>query len=167
MPATESNFTRFVEVGRVVLLKAGPQAGHIAVISEIIDHNRVRSFLLSLFLPLHNLSNRFICHSHDLKAIIDGPTTGVPRQSFPYKHLTLTPLRLTKLPRAAGSGAIKKQLEAEAIVEKWEKSAWAQKRAATEKRRNLTDFQRFVVLIAKKRRTDAVRKGVYAAKKSA
>ncbi|KAI0826301.1 60S ribosomal protein L14 [Irpex lacteus] len=127
-------------VGRVVLLKAGPQAGHIAVISEIIDHNR---------------------------AIIDGPTTGVPRQSFPYKHLTLTPLRLTKLPRAAGSGVVKKQVEAEGIVEKWEKSSWAQKRAATEKRRSLTDFQRFVVLIAKKRRTDAVRKSVHAAKKSA
>ena len=25
----------------VVLLKAGPYAGHIAVIAEIIDHNRV------------------------------------------------------------------------------------------------------------------------------
>ncbi|KAI0341292.1 60S ribosomal protein L14 [Trametopsis cervina] len=137
--ATESNFQRFVEVGRVVLLKSGPQTGHIAVIAEIIDHNR---------------------------AIIDGPTTGVPRQSFPYKHLSLTPLRLTKLPRAAGSGVVKKQIEAEAIVEKWEKSAWAQKRAATDKRRSLSDFQRFVVMIAKKKRTDVVRKSLHAAKKA-
>ncbi|THG96342.1 hypothetical protein EW026_g5474 [Hermanssonia centrifuga] len=139
MQATESNFKRFVEVGRVVLLKSGPQAGHIAVIAEIIDHNR---------------------------AIIDGPTTGVPRQSFPYKHLTLTPFRLTKLPRAAGSGVVKKQVEAEAIVEKWEKSSWAQKRAAIEKRRSLNDFQRFVVMIAKKSRTDRVRKAVHAAKRA-
>ncbi|KAJ6602408.1 hypothetical protein DFH09DRAFT_1301444 [Mycena vulgaris] len=29
--------------------------------------------------------------------IIDGPTTGVTRQSYPYKHLTLAPLTLTKL----------------------------------------------------------------------
>ncbi|KAI0682920.1 60S ribosomal protein L14, partial [Cytidiella melzeri] len=137
--ATESNFTRFVEVGRVVLLKAGPQAGNIAVIAEVIDHNR---------------------------AIIDGPTTGVPRQSFPYKHLTLTPFRLTKLPRAAGSGVVKKQIEAEGIVEKWTKSAWAQKRASVEKRRKLTDFQRFVVMIAKKRRSDVVHKSVHAAKKA-
>lgn len=101
-----------------------------------------------------------------MQAIIDGPTTGVPRQSFPYKHLSLTPLCLTKLPRAAGSGVVKKQVEAEAIVEKWEKSAWAQKRAAVNKRRSLTDFQRFVVMVAKKRRSDSVHKSVHAAKKA-
>jgi large subunit ribosomal protein L14e len=90
----------------------------------------------------------------------------VPRQSYPYKHLTLTPLRLTKLPRAAGTGVVRKQVEAEGVVEKWEKSAWAQKRASVEKRRALTDFQRFVVMIAKKRRSDSVRKSVRAAKKA-
>ena len=78
----------------------------------------------------------------------------------------MTPFHLTKLPRAAGTGVIKKQVEAEAIVEKWQKSAWAQKRAAGEKRRSLTDFQRFVVMIAKKRRADAVHKHVRAAKKA-
>ncbi|GBE89262.1 60S ribosomal protein L14 [Sparassis latifolia] len=139
MPAQESNFKRFVEVGRVVLLKGGPHAGHIAVIAEIIDHNR---------------------------AIIDGPTTGVPRQSFPYRHLTLTPFVLTKLPRAAGSGVIRKQLEKEGTVEKWQKSSWAQRRAAIEKRRSLNDFERFCVLLAKKARRDTVRKGVAAASKS-
>ncbi|KAI0938334.1 hypothetical protein AcW1_001914 [Taiwanofungus camphoratus] len=131
MPGQESNFKRFVEVGRVVLLKSGPYEGHIAVIAEIIDHNR---------------------------AIIDGPTTGVPRQSFPYRHLTLTPFVLTKLPRAAGSGVIRKHLEKEGTVEKWNKSSWAQKRAAVEKRRSLNDFERFCVMLAKKQRRDTVRK---------
>lgn len=120
----------------MVLLKSGPQAGHIAVIAEIIDHNR---------------------------AIIDGPTTGVPRQAFPYRHLTLTPFVLTKLPRAAGSGVIRKQLEKEATVEKWEKSSWAQKRAAVEKRRSLNDFERFCVMVAKKARRDTVRKTLHKA----
>lgn len=32
----------------VVLLKSGPQAGHIAVIAEIIDHNRVGTFMSTL-----------------------------------------------------------------------------------------------------------------------
>ncbi|EDR01636.1 uncharacterized protein LACBIDRAFT_239800, partial [Laccaria bicolor S238N-H82] len=59
----------------VVLLKSGAFSGKIAVIVEIIDHN---------------------C------AIIDGSTTGAPRQSYPYKHLSLTPLKLSDLPRAAG-----------------------------------------------------------------
>jgi len=101
------------------------------VITEIIDHNR---------------------------AIIDGPTTGVPRQSFPYRHLTLTPIKLTKLPRAAGSGALKKQLEKEEIVEKWNKSSWAQKRAAVAKRRSQSDFARFSAMLEKKVRRDKVRK---------
>jgi len=61
----DSNFNRFVEVGRgasflslskssqnltsltVVFLKSGPSAGKIAVIAEIIDHNRVRDLALS------------------------------------------------------------------------------------------------------------------------
>ncbi|KZT66602.1 60S ribosomal protein L14 [Daedalea quercina L-15889] len=128
-----SNFKRFVEVGRVVLLKSGPHAGHIAVIAEIIDHNR---------------------------AVVDGPTTGVPRQSFPYRHIALTPFALTKLPRAAGSGVIRKQLEQEGTVEKWNKSSWAQKREAIEKRRKLNDFERFAVMLAKKQRRDTVRKAV-------
>jgi ribosomal protein L14E/L6E/L27E len=36
-----STFKRFVEVGRVVLVNDGPSAGKLAVIAEIIDHNRV------------------------------------------------------------------------------------------------------------------------------
>ncbi|KAI9434791.1 60S ribosomal protein L14 [Lactarius indigo] len=133
----ESNFTRFVEVGRVVLLKTGPHTGQIAVISEIIDHNR---------------------------AIIDGPTTGVPRQSFPYRHLTLTSLTVPNLPRNAGSGTVKKYLEKADTVSKWESSAWAKKRAAAAKRRTLTDFERFQVLVHKKARRDKVRKVLKAAK---
>jgi large subunit ribosomal protein L14e len=62
------------------------------------------------------------------------------------------------LPRGAGSGVIKKQLEKEATVAQWEGSSWAKKRAAVEKRRLLNDFQRFNVMLAKKVRRDAVRK---------
>lgn len=98
--------------------------------------------------------------------MIDGPTTNVPRQSYPFKHLTLTPLKLTGLPRAAGSGVIRKLVEKEAIVEKWEKSAWAQRRAAVEKRRSLNDFGRFKVMVSKKVRRDLVRKAVFKAKKA-
>ncbi|KAH9921240.1 60S ribosomal protein L14 [Epithele typhae] len=133
MPEQPSNFTRFVEVGRVVLLKSGPQEGQIAVIAEIIDHNR---------------------------AIIDGPLTGVPRQSFPYRHMTLTPLVVAKLPRGAGTGVVRKFLEKEGTIDKWQKSSWAQKREAVAKRRSLNDFQRFCVMLAKKGRRDVVRKAL-------
>lgn len=122
-----------------MLLKSGPSAGNIAVIAEIIDHNR---------------------------AIIDGPTTGVPRQSYPYRYLTLTPLTVKGLPRAAGSGVVKKYLEKESTLEKWNKTSWAQKLAAVEKRRTLNDFDRFSVMLHKKARRDRVRKAVKAAGKA-
>ncbi|KAL0572272.1 hypothetical protein V5O48_009698 [Marasmius crinis-equi] len=130
---SDSTFKRFVQVGRVVLLKAGPYAGKVAVIAEIIDHNR---------------------------AIIDNPISNVPRQSYPYKHLVLTPLHVSTLPRGASTGIIKKYLEKENILGKWETSSWAQKRAAIAKRRSLNDFGRFSVLLEKKRRRDGVHKAV-------
>ena len=33
---------RLVEVGRIILINAGPQAGQLAAIVEIVDHKRVR-----------------------------------------------------------------------------------------------------------------------------
>jgi large subunit ribosomal protein L14e len=92
--------------------------------------------------------------------MIDGPTTGVTRQSFSLKHVTLTSLKITGLPRAAGAGVVKKLLEKEQVVEKWDKSSWAQKRSSAVARRSLSDFDRFKVMVAKKQRRDVVRKAV-------
>jgi len=128
-----SQFDRFVEVGRVVLLKAGPSAGKIAVIVEIIDQNR---------------------------AMIDGPTTDVPRQPYPYRHLVLTPLRVSSLPRAARTGIVRKHVVKAGIVEKWNASSWAKNLVAREKRSKLNDFERFGVMLAKKQRRDTVRKTI-------
>jgi len=124
-------------VGRVVLIQKGPYEGNIAVISEIIDHNR---------------------------AIIDGPLTGVPRQALPYRHLTLTSLIVPKIPRGAGTGVVRKQFEASGVGEKWANSSWAKKREAILKRRKLTDFGRFSVMAQKKARRENVRKAVKKAK---
>jgi len=118
-----------------VLLSEGAFSGKIAVITEIIDQSRV---------------------------IIDGPTTGVPRQSYPLAHVTLTALKLTGLPRGAGAGVLRAQLEKEGTVAAWEQSAWALKRAAAHARRSMGDFQRFQVMVQKKQRRDAVRKAVKA-----
>ncbi|KAK4055997.1 hypothetical protein OIO90_002992 [Microbotryomycetes sp. JL221] len=133
-------FKRYVEVGRVVLLNDGPSAGKLAVIVEIVDHNR---------------------------ALIEGPSTGVPRQVFTYRRLVLTPFVLKKLPRAAGSATVKKAFDAAGVSEKWEKSAWAQKRKASEARRNLSDFDRFQVMLLKKQRRRLVGAAAAKAKKSA
>ncbi|KAH7106771.1 ribosomal protein L14-domain-containing protein [Auriculariales sp. MPI-PUGE-AT-0066] len=137
--STESNFKRFVQVGRVVLLASGASAGKIAVIVDIIDHNR---------------------------ALIDHPAANVPRQSFPYKHLVLTPLVSKSLPRGAGSGAVQKALEKDTIAEKWAASSWAKRRTALERRRKLNDFERFGVMLDKRKRRDGVRKSIKTAKKA-
>ncbi|OCF33886.1 50S small subunit ribosomal protein L14e [Kwoniella heveanensis CBS 569] len=135
----QSTFKRFVEVGRVVLVNEGPSAGKLAVIVEIIDHNR---------------------------ALIDGPTTSVPRQSFPYRNLILTPYTLATLPRGAGAGAVKKAFEKAGVLEKWESSGWAKKLAARQVRKNSSDFDRFQIQLAKKSRRDLVRKAYVKEKKA-
>jgi Ribosomal protein L14 len=48
-----------------------------------------------------------------ISAIIDRPSTGVPRQAFMFRHLVLTSLVVPNLPRNAGTGAVRKQFDAE------------------------------------------------------
>ncbi|KAK9460299.1 60S ribosomal protein eL14 [Lipomyces oligophaga] len=131
---------RLVEVGRVVLVSKGPYAGKLAAIVEIIDHKRI---------------------------LVEGPTAGVPRQSISLAQVTLTPITISKLTRGARSGTLAKKWAEAAVEEKWSKSAWAKKISAREKRWNLTDFQRFQVLILKKQRRYEVSKALAKAKKSA
>lgn len=97
-------------------------------------------------------------HDGILQAIIDGPTTGVERRAFPFRHLVLTQLVVPKLPRASGTGVVRKRVEEFKLTEKWGTSSWAKKLAARKTRSTLTDFERFGVMIAKKQRRDAVRK---------
>lgn len=209
--SADTTFKRFVEVGRVVLVNDGPDAGKLATIVEIIDHNRVRP-PPSLRCPASRPRDRALtpCRlsSHlspprpsrprpcprtrscatpaallayadpprapptlprpapDLdrpphlaprpaprpQALIEGPSTGVTRQSFTYRRLVLTPYVLKKLPRAAGTTVVKKVWDASEVEAKWNKSAWAQKRAAQQKRRNTSDFERFEVMLLKKQR---------------
>ncbi|KAJ2507958.1 hypothetical protein H4217_008666, partial [Coemansia sp. RSA 1939] len=70
------SFQRLVEVGRVVLINSGSDAGKIATIVEIVDHRR---------------------------AIVDGPTTNVKRQVVPFNNVVLTDIVVKSLPRAIGS----------------------------------------------------------------
>ncbi|KAI8847197.1 Rpl14 protein [Chytridium lagenaria] len=123
-------FTRFVEVGRVVLVTYGPFAGKLAVIVDIVDHSRV---------------------------LIDGPTTGVPRQVLALKRLNLTSI-LVKVPRAGGSPAIKTAIEKADVAGKWAATAWAKKLAARATRASLTDFDRFKTMVARKQRRVVVGK---------
>ncbi|KAI9674585.1 MAG: hypothetical protein M1829_003667 [Trizodia sp. TS-e1964] len=124
---------RLAEVGRVVLFQEGPYAGRLATIVEIIDHKR---------------------------ALVDGPSESgsVPRHSTAFAKIVLTPIVISNLPRGARTGAVKKKWLASEVDKKWEASSWAKKRHQKERRRQLTDFERFKVMRLKKQARFEVRK---------
>lgn len=70
----------------------------------------------------------------------------------------MTPHVVAKLPRGARSSAVAKKWEAADIDAKWKESAWAKKIAQRKRRAELTDFERFQVLILKKQKRYAVNK---------
>ncbi|EZF32637.1 60S ribosomal protein L14-B [Trichophyton mentagrophytes] len=128
---------KLVEVGRVVLIRRGPYADKLAAISEIIDHKRV---------------------------LVDGPSGDeekvVPRQSIPLAHVTLTSLCLEKCPRRARTGAMRKAWEKSGIDAKWAQTGYAKKKEQQDRRRNLTDFERFKVMRLRKQARFAVQKSL-------
>lgn len=93
------------------------------------------------------------------QALVDGPTTGVPRQSISLGHVVLTPLSYS-LPRGSRTSTVAKKFEAAGVESKWSSSSWAKKIAQRERRRALTDFERFQVLVLKKQKRYAVKKAV-------
>ncbi|KAK4987219.1 hypothetical protein LTR66_007661 [Elasticomyces elasticus] len=135
---------RHVEVGRVVLFSEGPYAGKLAAIVQIIDHKRV---------------------------LVDGPASDpksvVPRHSTPLAHLSLTTIVIPKLPRGARNGAVKKFWEKTEVEKSWNNTAWAQSRARSVKRSQLSDFERYKVMRLRKQTRFEVRKSFAAARKSA
>jgi len=140
---TASNW-RLVEVGRVVLFAAGPYIGRTAAIVQIIDHKRV---------------------------LVDGPSSveelAVPRHAAPLKTISLTNIVIPKLPRAAGSAALKKQWEAADVDAKWTGSSYAKKMEQASRRKQLNDFERFKVMRLRKQARFEVRKAIASAKASA
>ena len=80
--------------------------------------------------------------------LIDGPTTQVPRQIISIKRLTLTKM-VAELPRGARSKTVRKVMEKESVVAKFQESTAGKKIAKAAIRRNLTDFDRHNVMLNK------------------
>merc|ERR1711924_434281 len=130
--ASVSSFKRFVECGRVCLVNYGSDEGKLAVIVDIIDHNKV---------------------------LVDGTTaTGVRRQSMPLKRLSLTDIKLDDIDTGCKTGALYKALKAQDLEGKWAATAWAKKIAIRAKRSAANDFQRFKIAKARTARSKALKK---------
>ncbi|KAG6061779.1 hypothetical protein E4U17_007754 [Claviceps sp. LM77 group G4] len=141
----EGSNWRLVEVGRVVAINGDhPYAGRLAAIVEIIDHKRV---------------------------LVDGPSAdpalSVPRQSVPLAKCLLSQFVVEGLLRGSRNGTVKKLWEKNEIDAKWKESNWAKKRDQMQRRKNLTDFDRFKVMRLKKQRRFEERKALAKVKASA
>ena len=123
-------FTRYMEVGRIVLINYGPEKDKLAVVIDIVDQN---------------------------KCLIDGPCTGVARQVISFKRIALTDLTI-KIQRSARQKSILAAWATEDIDTKWNTSSWAKKIASRKTRANLSDFDRFKVMVAKKQKAEIIAK---------
>ncbi|KAF0853096.1 60S large subunit ribosomal protein eL14 (rpL14) [Andalucia godoyi] len=132
-------YSRFIEIGRLVVFTNGDNTGKVATIIDIVDSNRV---------------------------IVDGPLSGVNRQVVNLRECAVTDLK-TQIPRNIGFSTLKDILTKEKTVEKWNASAWAAKISNRDARANLNDFGRFKVMVARKTRAAAVQKEFVALKKKA
>mmetsp|Transcript_22769 Transcript_22769/g.31822 ORF Transcript_22769/g.31822 Transcript_22769/m.31822 type:complete len:133 (-) Transcript_22769:58-456(-) len=123
-------FTRYAEVGRIVLVNYGPESGKIATIVDIVDQN---------------------------KCLIDGPESGVARQVIPFSRIALTDLTV-KIQRNARAKTLKAAWAEAETATKWEATSWAKKLSMKKKRAALSDFDRFKVMVAKKQKSAIIAK---------
>ncbi|EDK42116.1 hypothetical protein PVL30_000286 [Lodderomyces elongisporus] len=90
------------------------------------------------------------------RALIDGPK--IQRQAVSLARVVLTPLSLQNLPRGARTATVNKKWGASDVDSKWASLGWAKKLASRERRRELSDFERFQVMVLKKQRRYATKK---------
>jgi large subunit ribosomal protein L14e len=123
-------FKRYMEVGRVVLINHGPEAGKLATVIDVVDQN---------------------------KCLIDGPSdiTGVSRQVIPFTRISLTDLTV-KVQRSARQKTLLKAWAEGDTLATWTKSSWAKKLASRKTRAGLNDFDRFKVMVARKQKSKII-----------
>lgn len=92
------------------------------------------------------------------RVLIDGPK--IQRQAIALAKVVLTPIVIAGLPRGARTATVTKKWAAAEVDSKWAATSWAKKLAAKERRAQLTDFERFQVLVLKKQRRFAVKKAI-------
>jgi len=99
------------------------------------------------------------------RALIDGGSVGAARQTIPFKRLSLTEL-VFNIPRSASSAIVQKKLEKEKAVEQWQTTGWAKKLQRHTVRSNLSDFDRFKVMVLRKKKAQLINREVAKLKKA-
>lgn len=118
-------FKRYYQPGRLCVIQYGPDAGKLCLVVDIINETRV---------------------------LVDGAgVSSVRRQSLPMQRIALTDHCL-KMPRGAKANTMKKAVKKDDIVSKFNASSWGRRRQVREQRRNMTDFDRFKLMVLMKQR---------------
>merc|ERR1719223_267037 len=120
----------FVQPGRVAFVNYGEDYGKQVVITDIADANRV---------------------------LIDGEN--FPRMMFPLKRLSLTKM-VVPITRGARTSQVLRVCKKEGLAAKWAAMPAAKKLAQRAARSNLTDLERFQVMVNRRKKAAAVRKQV-------
>jgi len=120
----------YVEIGRVVVVNYGELTGKLAVIIDIVDQAR---------------------------ALVDGPATltGVSRQTIPFRNLSLTSIKLD-IPRAVRTGTLTRAFTKADVLGQYQKTSWARKAARHATRSNLGDFDRFKLMLLRKKKSQLI-----------
>ena len=116
----------FVEPGRVCYINYGKDYGKLVVIVDMLDITRV---------------------------LIDSTDGKMPRVIYPLKRLTLTKLKVNKVHRGCRTGQLKKLVKDNDISAAFAKTPAAIKMAKYSRRKELTDFERFKVMVLRKQRS--------------
>ena len=134
-------FTKFVEIGRVCVVQYGDKdlVGKLCVVTNVIDGNR---------------------------ALVDGPTWGVPRQPMNFKRLALTDFTIP-ITVGATVKSIKSAITESGFEEKWASCSMAKKMDMKKKRSAMNDFDRFKLMIARKQKAKATKAKLKELKKAA
>lgn len=128
-----------MEIGRVVYINYGSLVGKIAVVVELVNKNRV---------------------------IVSAPGMGVPRTLISNRRLELTKFRVPNVAFGIKEGELKKQIDAFGLQKRFNETARGQKILKQQRRANLTDFERFKVLVLKRKLAKVSRTQINKLKKS-
>ena len=127
------NTETLLRLGRVVYINYGALSSKIAIVVDIVNENKV---------------------------VIDGPGLDVLRQVISTKRLTLTKFCLEEYKMSNTRGDLKKLIEKFDLLKRFRSCGIGKRLAQQEKRRNLTDFERFKVLVLRRKLSKAVRTNI-------
>jgi large subunit ribosomal protein L14e len=87
------------------------------------------------------------------RVLIDSPDGSMPRLVYPLKRLTLSKIKVKSVLRGCRTGTLKKLAKAQDTVEGFKKTPVAIKMDKYKTRSNLTDFEKFKVMVLRKHRS--------------